>query len=463
MFTIKIKIIAAITVVVGCVFFAFGVFIYQQVKSANIEKVDVRLESLAQKMRGEMDEEFENHEFLKVEKLQTIANEILPLSVFRLCDSSGMTIYADSLLLKSKMYSLQEIQSKKQVIEKIRVDHKRYRSLSAPVEIEERHKWILQVATPMSGVEENLDQLELVLWTTIPFALLVSVVAVYVIVRRAFKPLSTMIETANRVSAANLNERLMLPRKHDEVAVLGAALNRMMDRIESAFKSQKQFIADASHEIRTPLTIIQSELEFANRSSLADPAKQSIHIALDELDHLRKLAGDLLLLAKLEISGTIPRFQLVRLDELIADCVQKLSRMSVEKNVALELHIENVIELSADEEKLRSALLNLIENALKYTPAHGHVSLTLRTEKELACIIIQDTGVGISSDDIQHIFKPFYRSDMSRATHGGSGLGLSIVQRIIDLHRGTISVESVVHHGSAFTITLPLKQPEKNN
>ena len=442
-------------------FLVFGVFIYQQVKSANLEKVDVRLESLAQKMRDEMDEEFEKHEFPKIEKLQTIANDILPFSVFRLCDSSGATIYADSILLKSKLYSLKEIQSKKQIIEKIRIDHKRFRSLWHTVEIEERHEWMLQVATPMSGVEENLDQLELVLWTAIPFALLLSVVAVYVIVRRALKPLSVMIEVANRVSASNLNERLILPYQHDEVTMLGSALNRMIERIEAAFKSQKQFIADASHEIRTPITIIQSELEFADRSSMAEPARKSIHLALDELEHLRKLAGNLLLLARLEISGAIPHFRPVRLDELITDCVRKLSKMSVEKNVALQLHIENAIELLADEEMLCSAFLNLIENALKYTAANGRVTIELSTENEVVRIKIHDTGVGISPDDIQNVFKPFYRSDVSRATHGGSGLGLSIVQRIIELHKGTISVESVVNQGSTFNMTIPLKQAEK--
>jgi len=461
LFTIKTKIIAASTAVVGLMFLVFGVFIYQQVKSANLEKVDVRLESLAQKMRDEMDEEFEKHEFPKIEKLQTIANDILPFSVFRLCDSSGATIYADSILLKTKLYSLKEIQSKKQIIEKIRIDHKRFRSLWHTVEIEERHEWMLQVATPMSGVEENLDQLELVLWTAIPFALLLSVVAVYVIVRRALKPLSVMIEVANRVSASNLNERLILPYQHDEVTMLGSALNRMIERIEAAFKSQKQFIADASHEIRTPITIIQSELEFADRSSMAEPARKSIHLALDELEHLRKLAGNLLLLARLEISGAIPHFRPVRLDELITDCVRKLSKMSVEKNVALQLHIENAIELLADEEMLCSAFLNLIENALKYTAANGRVTIELSTENEVVRIKIHDTGVGISPDDIQNVFKPFYRSDVSRATHGGSGLGLSIVQRIIELHKGTISVESVVNQGSTFNMTIPLKQAEK--
>jgi signal transduction histidine kinase len=463
MFTIKTKIIAAITVVVGCMFFVFGVFIYQQVKSANLEKVDVRLESLAQKIRDEIDEQFEKQEFPKVEKLQNIVTEILPLSVFRVCDSSGVTICGDSILLKAKLYSLKEIQSKKQFIEKIRIDHKRYRSLWHPVEIEDHHEWVLQAAAPLSGVEENLDQLELVLWTTIPFALIITALAVYVIVRRALNPLSTMITTANRVSASNLNERLMLPHNHDEVAVLGTALNRMIERLEAAFKNQKHFIADASHEIRTPLTIIQSELEFADRSSMANSAKQSIHIALDELDHLRQLAGNLLLLARLEISDTIPHFQLMRLDELIADCVRKLSRMSVEKNVALQLHIENAIELLADEEKLRSAFLNLIENAIKYTPADGNISIVLKTGIEVVRIEIHDTGVGISPDDIQNIFKPFYRSDTSRATHSGSGLGLSIVQRIIELHHGTISVESIVNQGSTFNITLPLKQSGETN
>jgi signal transduction histidine kinase len=286
---------------------------------------------------------------------------------------------------------------------------------------------------------------------------------VYIIVRRAFKPLSTMIETANRISASNLNERLVLPPKHDEVAMLGAALNCMIDRIETAFKGQKQFIADASHEIRTPLTIIQSELEFADRSPMDAPAKQSIHIALDELDHLRKLAGDLLLLAKLEISDRTPHFQLVRLDELITECVRKLSRMSAEKKVLLHLQIENAIEISVDKEKLRSAVLNLIENAIKYTPANGTISISIQEDKETVRMVIHDTGVGMSAGDIQNIFKPFYRSDTSRATHSGSGLGLSIVQRIIELHHGTISVESDLTNGSTFSITLPLNQPDRAN
>jgi len=463
MFTIKTKIIVAITIVVGLVFFIFGIFIYQQVKSANLEKVDVRLESLSQKMRDEIDEQYERHKFPVGAELRDILNEILPLSVFRLYDSSGVTVYSDSVLRLAKSYSLKEIQQRKPFIEKIRIEHVRYLSLWHHVNIENHHEWILQVATPLTEVEENLDQLELVLWTTIPFALLLSVVAVYIIVRRAFKPLSTMIETANRVSASNLNERLILPHKLDEVAELGTALNRMMERIEAAFKSQKQFIADASHEIRTPLTIIQSELEFANRSSLADSAKQSIHIALDELDHLRILAGNLLLLTKLEISNTTSHFQLIRLDELIADCVQKLSRMSADKHVSLQLQIEDPVEFSADEEKLRSAVLNLIENAIKYTPANGIVSLTLQSDKEVVRMIIHDTGVGISPDDIQNIFRPFYRSDTSRITHSGSGLGLSIVQRIINLHHGTISVESVVNQGSTFNITLPLKQSYKTD
>jgi signal transduction histidine kinase len=281
---------------------------------------------------------------------------------------------------------------------------------------------------------------------------------VYLIVRRALKPLSTMIENANRISASNLNERLIVPQKRDEVSVLGNAINRMIGRIEAAFTNQKQFIADASHEIRTPLTIIQSELEFATRSPLADSARNSIQIALDELDHLRKLAGDLLLLAKMEISDAALRFNTIRLDELLAECVQKLTRTSVEKNVAVQLRIEQPVELSADEEKLRSALLNCIENAIKYTPANGTVTLALDSDSHAVRIVIADTGVGISPDDIGNIFKPFYRSDISRATHGGSGLGLSIVQRIIESHHGTISVKSVVNQGSTFTVTLPRTQ-----
>ena len=457
MFTIKTKIILAISCVAGIVFISFGLFIYRQVKKANIEKIDVRLESLAQNLQDEIDEQYEKDKFPRISKFQKIVNEMLPMSVFRLCDSSGSIVYTDSLLLSEKVHSLKEVLTRKPYLEKIHINHTRYRSLWHQVEVEGHRNYILQVATPLSGIEENLDQLELILWTTIPFALIITALAVYVIVRKAFKPLSDIIETANRISASSLHERIILKHSRNEVAALGIAFNKMIGRIEEAFKSQKQFIADASHEIRTPITIVQSELEFANRSSLTDSAKESIQIALNELEHLRKLAGDLLLLAKLEFSDSNLNFQQVRLDELLADCMRKVSKAYAKKNIDIQLIVDQAVEFTGDEQKLRSAIRNLIENAIKYTAEGGKITLSLLKQKNEVHIIIQDTGVGIAPEDIPNIFKPFYCSATSRAAHDGSGLGLSIVQRIIELHHGTISVESEVNRGSTFRITFHLQ------
>ncbi|MFH0990366.1 MAG: HAMP domain-containing sensor histidine kinase [bacterium] len=460
MMTIKTKIILLVSLVVGLLFTGFGVFIYHQVHNANLDKIDARLVSLSQQMRDELDEQIEKKRFPDNADLKRLLSENLSKSCMRLYDSSGSIVYADSMF-RSETNTLEpKTVGAKPIVQTVKLHGHHYRSLIRTVEIEDNPRWLLQIAAPLSEVEANLNQLRILLWTTIPIALLLSAFLVNLIVRRAFRPLSAMIETANRVSASTLHERLMLPKGRDEVVLLGIALNRMVERLEAAFKSQKQFIVDASHELRTPLTIVQSELEFANRSLLPDAAKQSISIALDELDHLRKLANDLLMLVKLEVAGQVVECSAVRVDELITDCVQKISRIASEKQVALHLEIAEAVEMVGDEDKLRSAFMNVLENALKYTQGGGSVSVRLTTQKGSVVIALQDNGIGISPTDLPHIFKPFYRSAASRAQNAGSGLGLSIAQRIVELHGGTITVQSDGASGSTFTIQLPMARTE---
>jgi two-component system sensor histidine kinase BaeS len=295
-----------------------------------------------------------------------------------------------------------------------------------------------------------------ILWTAIPFVLLLTALATNIVVRRAFDPLTAVIATADRISVSTLNERVNIPRNQNEVAALGTSLNRMIERLEAGFKSQRQFIADASHELRTPLSIVQSELEFANRSQIPESAAKSLHLALDELDHLRKLAGDLLLLAKLDVPDFRLQRRAVRLDEILAECVQRMTRLSEERNVSMHLAIEEGLEISADDEKIRSAVLNLIENALNYTSTGGRVDISLAKEGTEAVVTVRDTGMGIAPSDLPHIFKPFYRSESSRTMHSGSGLGLSIVRRVVELHGGSITLQAHASPGSTFVLRLPL-------
>jgi signal transduction histidine kinase len=454
-FTIRNKIILTVSLVLGIVFVIVGFVLFQQVKSAHYDKIQVRLETLSQKLRDEIDEQYEEHRFPRAAKFHRLATEALPFSVIQLYDSIGSVVYVDSLLQEQPSHLPKETAKRNKYFKNINIHHHKYRSLWNRIEIMDNHQWLLQVAAPLENMEDDLERLMIILWTTLLFALLLSAFAVNYTVRRSFQPLSAMIETTDRISASSLHERIPLKEQLDEVSVLGSAVNRMINRLESAFKNQKQFIADASHELRTPLAIIQSELEFANRSSLEDPAKQSIQIALEELDHLRKLSSDLLLLAKLESADDKETLHSVRIDELVADAVQRMSRIAKTKNISVHVNIEDALEVLGNEERLRSAFLNLIENALKYTPAGGTVSVDLRRQGQMAKITVEDTGIGIQPVDLPHIFKPFYRSDGSRADHSGSGLGLSLVQRIVELYSGNIVAQSNGTNGSIFIVELP--------
>jgi len=328
------------------------------------------------------------------------------------------------------------------------------------VEILENHEWAILIATPVENIEEDLGQLAFILWSILGTAVVLSALAVNIVVRRSFAPLSRMIATTNQISESSLHERIDLRPSYDEVSMLGSSVNRMIERLEVSFKNQKQFIADASHELRTPLTIMQSELEYATRTNRAPEVKRSIRSALKELEYMRKLLTDLLLLAKLEHSDRKELNRIIRLDELLTDAVRRMTRVAHRKHVTLRLTLNDPTTVPGNEDRLRSAVLNVLGNAINYTPSKGLVSLDLHQQDRQAVITIRDTGRGIREDELRHIYQPFYRSQDLRSKSPGSGLGLSIVKKIIELHRGTIDAQSDGTSGSTFTIRLPL-QPEE--
>lgn len=456
-FTIKNRIILIVSLLLAGVFAIVGVVVYQQVKNARFDKVDIRLESLSQKLRDEVDEQYEEGTFPRIEKLNRIVAGLLPSSVFRVYDSTGTIAYADSLLQGASFPMPNELTQQARFIRNVHIHHTKYRLLWTKIEILDNHRWVILLATPVEYIEDDLDQLEFILWTSLGLAVCLSALIVNFVVRRSFAPLSRIISTTNRISESSLHERIEIQQSYDEVASLGLSVNRMIERLEVSFKNQKQFIADASHELRTPLAIIQSELEYAIRSKRSDEARQSVRTALKELDYMRKLSTDLLLLAKLENTPFKELQQTVRLDELLADAVQRMTRLAHKKKISLQLTLHEPIEIRGNEDRLRSAILNILDNAIKYSPVKGTVQLELRQQNRDALLTIQDTGIGIRAEDIPHIFKPFYRSSALRSKTPGSGLGLSIVKKIIELHHGDLDVQSDGTSGSTFIIRLPIQ------
>ena len=456
--TINSKITLLSTFVFGLLLGGFAILIYRGLHDAEIAKLDARLEVHAGRIHSEFEEEADEGAPPDVEKFLSLKTIGLPEVRMRIIDRDGRLLFQDSLLATSSTKPLHDALAGASEKFFLRLGSGDFRCLWAPVKFEGKIHYALQLAAPMTEVEANLHYLRLLFIITIPISLLITAFAASLITRLAFRPMSGMVETARQISASNLHTRLELPGVHDEVRALGDALNKMIERIDSSFKSQKQFIADASHEIRTPLSIISTELEFVEHQVTDPSIHDSIQASLAEIDRLARMAEGMLLLARLDSSQDVLRSKPTRLDELLVECVQLMRALAAKKHIEINLSIEEAVEIPADTEKLRSAILNLLDNSIRYSKPNGAVDAKLMLNHSLpqrVLVILEDRGYGITAPDIPNIFKRFYRGETARAETSGSGLGLAIAEQIIALHKGSISVQSEEGKGSVFTVELP--------
>ena len=459
MLTIKAKIIIAYTLVFGMLLCVFAYLIYESSRRAEIAKIDTRLESHADKIKTEIEEQSDEDRFPTAGEFGDIVTDGLPGVLFEVRDSAGETILKDSLLSTKPITFVTPTLMPRKKLSRINMNSERYRVLATPVEVDDRYLYSLLVAAPMTEAARNLAHLRLLFLISIPSALVLASIAAYIITRSAFRPIATMVATARQISASNLDQRLLVPPANDEIRQLAETLNSMIERIDSAFNAQRQFIADASHELRTPLTIICSELEFAKRRVADGETIESLQNSLSEIDRLARMAESLLLLARLDSSTSLITFSPVRLDELLPECVQLVNKIAEQKGIQIKVHVDEAVEIQGDSERLKSALLNLLDNAVKYSQTGGEVrvSLSILTSPDReAQITVADNGHGISPDDLPHIFERFYRASSNRGESSGSGLGLAIAQRVISLHSGDIQVASELSEGTVFTVNLPI-------
>jgi signal transduction histidine kinase len=461
MFTIKAKIVFAYTLVFGVLLTAFALIIYQGALDTEVAKLDARLETHADKIQTELEEDESEAGFPRRLELDSVRTEGLADAKVRLLTADGRIVFADSgFALDTRMkWNSGDVTALQKAT--VKMGGRRVRVLQGPVEIRDRVSYLVQIAAPLDEIERSLGRLRLLFLILIPAGLFLAGCAAWFITAMAFKPMMKMVKTAETISAKNLDARLELPKARDEVRKLGSALNEMMQRIDSAVRSQKQFIADASHELRTPLTIIRTELESAQRTIRHPSSKQSISTALLELDQLSKMVGDLLMLARLDAAQVKFEPARLRLDELLVECVQAVGGVAKRRRVRLRLFVQEAVEASGDREKLKSVILNLLDNAIKYAGRRGMVSASLVLQPDSpgsAFIVIHDSGQGISSSEQEKIFRRFYRAPQSRSRADGSGLGLAIARRFVEMHKGWISVQSEEGRGSTFTIQLPLLQ-----
>ncbi len=286
--------------------------------------------------------------------------------------------------------------------------------------------------------------------------LFILAVAGYFIVKKLTSSLTDLSEQIKHISSRNLDKHIRGINSKDEIGELAKSFNDLLDRLNQSFKREQQFIADVAHELKTPLATLRSALEVAiSRERSNDEFKKVITEAIKDTNHLTTTLKNILDLAWSETPIEKNNTERFNLSELMNELCEISQKMAVHKKINIKVQIVNDIHIIGSKEKLVRALLNIIDNAIKYTPPVGIVTLSLKKGHNNAYINIKDTGQGILEKEIPHIFDRFYRgSDTDKVF--GSGLGLAITKSSINLHHGDIHVESIVGQGSVFTITLPL-------
>jgi heavy metal sensor kinase len=316
----------------------------------------------------------------------------------------------------------------------------------------------LVIARSTKQIDQALAGLLRTLIIAVPLALALAAGGGIFLARRALKPVDKISQTAQEIEENDLSRRINVNTK-DELGRLAATLNAMIARLEKAFQRQKQFTSDASHELRTPLSVIEAESTLAlQKERPSTDYRQSLEIISQESRQMSSLIDQFLTLARADAGKDQWNFTEVNLGKLITNLSTDVEVLCQEKGLSFQLGQTQDLVVKGDEARLRELFMNILDNAIRYTPAPGTVSVSLRREGQMAVVAITDTGVGIPAEDIPFIFERFYRVDKSRSrAEGGSGLGLAICRHIAEAHRGKIEVESQVGAGSTFSVWLPLQ------
>jgi two-component system OmpR family sensor kinase len=308
--------------------------------------------------------------------------------------------------------------------------------------------------------QELLEDIRNTFLLVIPIALLLASLGGYFLARKSLAPVAAMASQARGMGAANLGARLAVTNQRDELGQLALSFNQLLDRLEESFERQRRFIADASHELRTPVAILRGETEVTLSRADRSPEeyRETLGILRDESQRLTRIIEDLFTLTRAD-AGEYPLSPSdLYLDELATDVLRRARTLAMAKNITLSSTITPELPLRADEALLRRMLLNLLDNAIKYTPEGGNISLDCRKQGNEYVVSVTDTGEGIPQEFQGRVFERFFRVDKARSredgAHGGAGLGLSIALWIAEAHRGQLELTRSDATGSTFSVIL---------
>ena len=332
-----------------------------------------------------------------------------------------------------------------------------YRTSAAHVTVQ-GHTYQIVVAVPMQATELTLRRLGALLLWMAPGVLLIGSLGGYWMSRRALRPVDAITRAAQTIGIKHLSQRLEVPPTPDELQRLSQTWNGMLERLEAAVKRLSQFTADASHELRTPIALIRATAELTlRRERPVDTYREALGRILEDADRMTRLIDDLLLLARADAELPPMPLDRVELTPLVREVCREGQVLAEERQLEISSQApEQPVYVDANDPALRRLLLLLVDNAVKYTPAGGHITVSVGLEPSGPTLTVRDTGIGIPDAALSHVFERFYRVDESRNRDaGGAGLGLSIAQWIAERHHARLEAESEMGRGSAFRVRFP--------
>jgi heavy metal sensor kinase len=334
----------------------------------------------------------------------------------------------------------------------------RMRFHNAEIRDSEGRAYLLRVGTPLAPLDAALKQIAGIFVVMLPVGMLVAGLGGWWMARSALKPVDNLRAAAQSINISQLQRRLPLRGTHDELDRLAQTFNEVFARLEQAVDQMKQFTAGIAHELRTPLSVLQGEAELALMS--ADSVEEYRNLLTGQLAQFEKLSrmfNQLLLLARAEAGELQLAARTVDLSEMVRFLIEQMTPIAEDKSISLHVQDDNVGQVIGDSEWLERIVVNLLDNAIKFTPSGGRVTVTVSARGSQVALEVRDTGIGIPAEALPHIFDRFFRVDSSRSADvPGVGLGLTLVKWAVEAQGGSIQVESAPEAGTCFTVLMPL-------
>lgn len=464
---VRIRLTLWYTALLGAILISFSVLLYMVLAFFLYDQVDQNLRDLA----AQFGRELQNSTLQLTESrlvLPEISNLSSPSVFIQVVDTEGKFVGATQNLGDVRIPYPPEIHQEnlrgKALRITIHVADIPVRLYAAPIFVGSPPKKPLGaviVGQSLESIETTLRLTALFLTGGTLAAMLLAAMIGAFLARKSFQPIDEINKTVKRiVGAQDLQQRLLMPAAMDEIGQLTVTINNMLERLHNFFQAQVRLSADVSHELRTPLTVIRGNVDLLRRGAADDPAelKETLAVIDGELDRMSRIVADLLLLSQAD-AGMSLRMGTVELDTILLEVYQRARVMA--NGVTIKLGHEDQAVVYGDADRLRQLLINLVTNALKHTPPGGSVTLSLYRDAEWVRIIVADTGRGIATTALPHIFERFYKAENNKQK--GSGLGLSIAQWIARAHHGQVTVTSEQGQGSTFTLWLPLQKTHAAN